>query len=117
MTIKGSCCESEATSDYSLFDASDRGVGSSSATRHDSFALSSVAKRWLRNYWQPYKGCTVDGVVHPVWQANPAACGPTAVMVEAALRILSVATADEKRQFRYLVTAREWRAWSDPDVS
>lgn len=83
--------------------------------------MSPLAKRWIRNYWQPYKGLTSDGVTHPVWQANPAANGPvkgpTREMVYAAQKLLSVATAAEKQRFRYLVTAREWRSWSDPDVS
>ncbi|KAL1304682.1 hypothetical protein AAFC00_003637 [Neodothiora populina] len=37
-------------------------------------------------------------------------------MVQAAHKLLAVATNHEKKRFRYLVTAREWRAWSDPDV-
>lgn len=104
-------------SDYTIYQTQDRGHGNPAASRHDSFLLSPTAKRWIRNYWQPYKGLTSDGVVHPIWQTNPAASGPTQAMVTAAQRLLSVSTRAEKQRFRYLVTAREWRAWSDPDVS
>lgn len=104
-------------SDYSSFQPSDRDRGSPGATRHDSFLLSPTAKKWLRNYWQPYRGFTSDGTVHPVWQTNPTATGPTEQMVLAAQKLLLVSTAVERERFRYLVTAREWRAWSDPDVS
>jgi hypothetical protein len=30
--------------------------------------------------------------------------------------LLSVASPNEKARFRHLVTAREWRAWSNPEV-
>ena len=105
------------SSDYSRLQASDRGVGDPATTRHDSFLLTPAAKKWIRNYWQPYRGFTSDGTIHPVWQANPIANGPTQDMVLAARKLLSVATVAERQRFRYLVTAREWRAWSDPDVS
>lgn len=104
-------------SDYSIYKPSDRGLGDPAGTRHDSFILSSNAKRWIRNYWQPYRGFTSDGVIHPVWQAKPSANGPTEQMVAAAKKLLSVASYNEKQKFRYLVTAREWRSWSDPEVS
>ena len=104
-------------SDYSRFEVNDRSFGNPATMRHDSFLLSSTAKRWIRSYWQPYKGLTSDGTVHPVWQTNPVVSGPTQEMVTAAQRLLAVSTVAEKQRFRYLVTAREWRAWSDPDVS
>jgi hypothetical protein len=37
-------------------------------------------------------------------------------MVDAAQFLLSVASPNEKARFRHLVTAREWRAWSNPEV-
>ena len=70
-------------SDYSSFQASDRDLGDPATSRHDSFLLTPVAKRWIRNYWQPYRGLTADGTVHPVWQANPVSDGPSEDMVVA----------------------------------
>ena len=81
-------------------------------------SLSPLAKEWLRNYRQPYKGFTSDGYIVPgVWNASPNANGPTQAMVDAAQYLLSVASPNEKARFRHLVTAREWRAWSNPEVS
>ncbi|KAG9950829.1 hypothetical protein KCU85_g3296, partial [Aureobasidium melanogenum] len=85
--------------------------------RDRRISLSPLAKKWLRNYREPYKGFTADGNIIPgLWKSNPNANGPTQTMVNAAQHLLSVASAAEKARFRHLVTAREWRAWSNPEV-
>jgi len=85
--------------------------------RDRRISLSPLAKKWLRNYREPYKGFTSDGNIVPgLWKSNPNANGPTHAMVDAAQYLLSVASANEKARFRHLVTAREWRAWSNPEV-
>jgi hypothetical protein len=85
--------------------------------RDRRISLSPLAKKWLRNYREPYKGFTADGNIIPgLWKSNPNANGPTQTMVDAAQHLLSVASAAEKARFRHLVTAREWRAWSNPEV-
>ncbi|KAI4721946.1 putative flavin dependent monooxygenase [Aureobasidium sp. EXF-10727] len=85
--------------------------------RDRRISLSPLAKKWLRNYREPYKGFTSDGNIVPgLWRSNHNANGPTQAMVDAAQYLLSVASANEKARFRHLVTAREWRAWSNPEV-
>ncbi|KAH0363271.1 hypothetical protein KCU65_g7492, partial [Aureobasidium melanogenum] len=85
--------------------------------RDRRISLSPLAKKWLRNYREPYKGFTADGNIIPgLWKSNPNAHGPTQTMVAAAQHLLSVASVAEKARFRHLVTAREWRAWSNPEV-
>jgi hypothetical protein len=85
--------------------------------RDRRISLSPLAKEWLRNYRQPYKGFTSDGnIISGLWKSSPHASGPTQAMVDAAQFLLSVASPNEKARFRHLVTAREWRAWSNPEV-
>ena len=85
--------------------------------RDRRISLSPLAKKWLRNYREPYKGFTSDGNIIPgLWKSSPYANGPTQEMVNAAQFLLSVASPNEKARFRHLVTAREWRAWSNPEV-
>jgi hypothetical protein len=85
--------------------------------RDRRISLSPLAKKWLRNYREPYKGFTSDGNIIPgLWKSSLHANGPTQAMVNAAQLLLSVASPNEKARFRHLVTAREWRAWSNPEV-
>jgi hypothetical protein len=85
--------------------------------RDRRISLSPLAKKWLRNYREPFKGFTSDGNIIPgLWKASPNATGPTQAMVDSAQYLLSVASPNEKARFRHLVTAREWRAWSNPEV-
>jgi hypothetical protein len=85
--------------------------------RDRRISLSPLAKKWLRNYREPYKGFTSDGnIISGLWKSSPHANGPTQEMVNAAQFLLSVASPNEKARFRHLVTAREWRAWSNPEV-
>jgi len=37
-------------------------------------------------------------------------------MVAAAKKLISTATSEESKRFRYPVDAREWRSWSNPEV-
>jgi hypothetical protein len=85
---------------------------------NEQIFLTPVAKGWLENYQKPYHGFTADGEVEQgLWRADPQANGPTAAMVEAAKKLLSVATEQEKKSFQYGVNAKEWRSWSNPEVS
>jgi hypothetical protein len=85
---------------------------------NEQIFLTPVAKGWLENYQKPYHGFTADGKVEQgLWRAHPQAKGPTAEMVDAAKKLLSVATDEEKKSFQYEVNAKEWRSWSNPEVS
>jgi hypothetical protein len=85
---------------------------------NEEIFLTPVAKGWLKNYQQPYHGFTTDGTVRPnLWRTDPNANGPTKAMVEAATSLMNVATEEEKQGFSYAVNAKEWRSWSNPEVS
>ena len=85
---------------------------------NEQIFLTPVAKGWLENYQKPYHGFTADGKVEQgLWRADPQANGPTVEMVDAASKLLSVATEEEKKSFQYEVNAKEWRSWSNPEVS
>ena len=85
---------------------------------NEQIFLTPVAKGWLENYQKPYHGFTADGKVEQgLWRADPQAKGPTAEMVDAAKKLLSVATEQERNGFQYEVNAKEWRSWSNPEVS
>lgn len=79
--------------------------------------LVPVAQGWLKNYQEPYKGFTTDGTVVPdLWHYDASANGPTREMVEAAKSVISTASSEESKTFRFPVDAREWRSWSNPEV-
>ncbi|KAK0258429.1 hypothetical protein B0A54_05982 [Friedmanniomyces endolithicus] len=84
---------------------------------NEQIFLVPVARGWLKNYEEPYKGLTTDGNVVPdLWHYDDSAKGPTAAMVEAAEALIKAATAKESTAFRFPIDAREWRAWSNPEV-
>ncbi|TKA74393.1 hypothetical protein B0A55_04526 [Friedmanniomyces simplex] len=84
---------------------------------NEQIFLVPVARGWLKNYETPYKGLTTDGNVVPdLWHYDASANGPTAKMVEAAQALLKAASAEESKAFRFPIDAREWRAWSNPEV-
>lgn len=85
---------------------------------NEQIFLTPVARGWVENYNQPYKGFTTDGNVVPdLWHYDASANGPSGKMVDAAQKLLSAATAEESKTLRFPVDAREWRAWSNPEVS
>ena len=85
---------------------------------NEEIFLTPVARGWVENYNKPYKGFTTDGnVVSNIWHHDASANGPTSVMVEAAKGVISAASSEESKTFRFPVDAREWRAWSNPEVS
>ncbi|KAK1062386.1 hypothetical protein LTR74_010359 [Friedmanniomyces endolithicus] len=84
---------------------------------NEQIFLVPVARGWLKNYEEPYKGLTTDGKVVPdLWHYDDSANGPTAAMVDAAEALIKAATAEESKAFRFPIDAREWRAWSNPEV-
>ncbi|KAF2765155.1 hypothetical protein EJ03DRAFT_319880 [Teratosphaeria nubilosa] len=84
---------------------------------NEEIFLVPVARGWLENYKQPYKGFTTNGNVVPdLWHYDASANGPTAAMTNAAHALIEAAQPEESKAFRYPVDAREWRAWSNPEV-
>ncbi|KAK3114714.1 hypothetical protein LTR53_006668, partial [Teratosphaeriaceae sp. CCFEE 6253] len=84
---------------------------------NEQIFLVPVARGWLENYREPYKGFTTDGnVVRDLWHYDGSANGPTAKMVDAAQAMIKAASEEESKAFRFPTDAREWRAWSNPEV-
>lgn len=84
---------------------------------NESIFLTPVARGWVENYNKPYQGFTTDGnVVGDLWHYDASANGPTGKMVEAAKNLISTASPQESKAFRFPVDAREWRSWSNPEV-
>ncbi|KAK5134321.1 hypothetical protein LTR08_006750 [Meristemomyces frigidus] len=84
---------------------------------NEEIFLTPVARGWVENYKKPYKGFTTDGnVVSDLWHHDASANGPTKKMLEAAQGVISAASSEESKTFRFPVDAREWRAWSNPEV-
>ncbi|KAK4898815.1 hypothetical protein LTR27_003546 [Elasticomyces elasticus] len=84
---------------------------------NEQIFLVPVARGWLENYKKPYEGFTTDGKVIPdLWHYDATANGPTADMVSAAQALIKAASTEESKRFRFPVDAREWRAWSNPEV-
>ena len=85
---------------------------------NEQIFLVPVARGWQENYQKPYKGFTTDGNVVPdLWHYDASANGPTSKMVEAANALLKTAPEEESKAFRYPIDAREWRAWTNPEVN
>ncbi|KAK5676083.1 hypothetical protein LTS10_011373 [Elasticomyces elasticus] len=84
---------------------------------NEQIFLVPVARGWLENYQKPFEGFTTDGNVVPdLWHYDATANGPTADMVSAAQALIKAASTEESKAFRFPVDAREWRAWSNPEV-
>ncbi|KAK5733208.1 hypothetical protein LTR17_009950 [Elasticomyces elasticus] len=84
---------------------------------NEQIFLVPVARGWLENYQKPFQGFTTDGNVVPdLWHYDATANGPTADMVSAAQALIKAASTEESKAFRFPVDAREWRAWSNPEV-
>jgi hypothetical protein len=77
-------------------------------------------KTWSQLYQEPYKGITVDGNVipdvHRLASDGEDEGAPTRGMVQAAEKILGVASAQEKEAMVKEVDAPEWRAWMNPEI-
>ena len=88
------------------------------AAKTDSFA-GPMIKGWDVLYPEPFRGITNDGVLRPgVYPLEPARAGeeaPTAAMVAAGRKLLSVATLDEVSRLSYGVDAHEWQSWANPE--
>ncbi|KAK5693533.1 hypothetical protein LTR97_010102 [Elasticomyces elasticus] len=107
------------TSDHPRLHPSDRDARTHSkgVLGNEQIFLVPVARGWLENYKKPYEGFTTDGKVVPdLWHYDATANGPTADMVSAAQALIEAASTAESKAFRFPVDAREWRAWSNPEV-
>ncbi|KAG9243370.1 hypothetical protein BJ878DRAFT_120497 [Calycina marina] len=77
-------------------------------------------KSWKELHDKPYQGITTDGnvlanVYHLAHDGEDHGA-PTAVMVNAAHRILEIASVEEWRALSYPLEADEWREWMNPEI-
>ncbi|GAA3706644.1 DUF3500 domain-containing protein [Streptomyces tremellae] len=83
--------------------------------RYEAPFLRDLLAFWRTLYDEPFKGLTTDGAVraglyelpeHPVLDHAPQS---------AAERMLAALSREERKSVGHSVTAREWRAWSNPE--
>ncbi|KEF54723.1 uncharacterized protein A1O9_09165 [Exophiala aquamarina CBS 119918] len=83
--------------------------------------VANWRKTWQRLHQEPYKGITNDGHlmpnVHHLARTSDDHGAPTTQMVQAALKLISVANPEQRRNLQILdVDAPEWRAWMNPEI-
>ncbi|KAF2759578.1 hypothetical protein EJ05DRAFT_462975 [Pseudovirgaria hyperparasitica] len=78
--------------------------------------LYKLTQAWQRLYEEPYKGITSDGQVVPDLYSIADENVPIEAIVAATNSLLSKLTPDEKARLSYPINAREWRAWSNPEM-
>lgn len=94
-----------------------RGMGYQefSDARSDDRFLQALLDDWNALLDEPFAGVTSDGSVRADVYQLPPARGEDAELGEAAARLLSSLTADEREAVRYPLDAKQWRAWSNPE--
>ena len=78
--------------------------------------LKQALAVWDELYRQPFVGITTDGKVVPSLYSLEPNGAPTHSMVEAASRLLSSTSAEERTALCYAVDAREWRRWNNTEI-
>lgn len=83
--------------------------------------VANWRKTWQRLHEEPYKGITADGQlmpdVHHMATTSEDYGAPTTQMVRAAMKLISVANPEQRRNLQILdVDAPEWRAWMNPEI-
>ncbi|KAF2015239.1 hypothetical protein BU24DRAFT_449994 [Aaosphaeria arxii CBS 175.79] len=78
--------------------------------------LFDLTQAWAKLYEEPFKGVTSDGTVKEgVFEPQDEGVDIDSIVHEANL-LLSQLSADEKTKLSYKVNAKEWRAWSNPEM-
>lgn len=76
--------------------------------------------QWRERLAQPYKGITVDGTVRQgLYELDGTTDKPTKTtqaMVEAAGKLLSLVSTEQRQALLHDIDATEWRAWSNPEL-
>ncbi|BBA96346.1 hypothetical protein RVR_1604 [Actinacidiphila reveromycinica] len=83
--------------------------------RYKAPFLQELLASWRALYDEPFTGVTSDGVVRPGLYDLPEHPVTDPAPQQAAQRLLAVVTDEERRSLTHPVTAREWRAWSNPE--
>ncbi|KAB8336972.1 hypothetical protein FH972_021276 [Carpinus fangiana] len=84
--------------------------------RHAPPWLFDLTQTWARLYTKPFYGITTDGTRQSdLFQHENSGIDPHPI-VKAADRLLSLLSPVEQSALLYSIDAREWRAWSNPEV-
>lgn len=77
-------------------------------------------QKWDKLLNEPYKGISVDGSVisnlYRLGEESEDLGAPTSQMVEAAQRVLDIATPEQKEALCKPIDAPEWRCWINPEI-
>ncbi|KAK7420791.1 hypothetical protein QQX98_002595 [Neonectria punicea] len=77
-------------------------------------------QKWGQLLNEPYKGISVDGCVIPnlyrLANESEDLGAPTSGMVEAARKVLDMATPEQKQALCKHIDAPEWRSWINPEI-
>ncbi|KAH7016732.1 hypothetical protein EDB80DRAFT_703401 [Ilyonectria destructans] len=77
-------------------------------------------QKWDKLLNEPYKGISVDGSVisnlYRLGEETEDLGAPTSEMVEAAQRVLDIATPEQKEALCKPIDAPEWRCWINPEI-
>lgn len=77
-------------------------------------------QKWDKLLNEPYKGISVDGSVisnlYRLGEESEDLGAPTSQMVEAAQRVLDIATPEQKEALCKSIDAPEWRCWINPEI-
>jgi hypothetical protein len=78
--------------------------------------LFELTQAWAKLYDEPYKGVTSDGTVkQDLFKAQDEGIEIEEV-VKAADEMLQKLDGEQEKKVRYSVGAKEWRAWSNPEI-
>ncbi|KAF2196372.1 hypothetical protein GQ43DRAFT_260916 [Delitschia confertaspora ATCC 74209] len=85
-------------------------------TNHAPPWLFELTQAWEKLYNEPYKGLTTDGTVQEGLFTVQDEDLPISNIVSAANSLLSELNDSQKSKLKYPINAREWRAWSNPEI-
>jgi len=78
--------------------------------------LFDLTQAWLKLYEEPFKGVTSDGTVREgLFEARDEDVHIEDV-VEKTEELLEKLSEEQKRSLGYAINAKEWRAWSNPEM-
>jgi hypothetical protein len=79
-------------------------------------AIGQAINGWLDKQEQPFYGVTSDGTRIGDLFALAPEHAPVGAMVDAALRLLAVTTAEQRAVMCKAIDAPQWRGWSNPEL-
>lgn len=78
--------------------------------------LYNLTRAWQRLYEEPYKGVTADGNIIPNLFPIQDEGIPIDHIVNTVKNVFDQINSEQKAKLLYPINAREWRAWSNPEM-